>query len=131
MTELPEKIRRLQVLQWARLLENHGFTSDCLKWHESPTRRQKAALAMYSGKPQPINSVGSRAPTNREVPVKIAEWERERQSRLSNANDPVVTDFIGISESISLARERFSEVLRDYLALWAFETKGDSDEFAH
>ena len=25
MTELPEKIRRLQVLQWARLLENHGF----------------------------------------------------------------------------------------------------------
>jgi hypothetical protein len=37
---------------------------------------------------------------------------------------------IGVVETVALARERFSGIVKDYLAVWADQTRGDSTEFA-
>src|SRR5260370_4785531 len=48
----------------------------------------------------------------------------------ARASDPAIVDSIVITETISLAKERFARIVPDYLSLWASETGGDPDEFA-
>jgi hypothetical protein len=39
-------------------------------------------------------------------------------------------EVIGVVETVALARERFSGIVKDYLTAWADTTKGDSEAFA-
>jgi hypothetical protein len=56
--------------------------------------------------------------------------ERQNDAWVALISDPEVVDVIGVVETVDLAREQFSEIVKDYFPVWADQTKGDSSEFA-
>ncbi len=127
---LPESTQRLHALRWKELIEKHGFTGGHLQWHLSPQKRREAAKPPFSLKPPPMFDNSKYIGTHGDR-MEHGEWLQEKnQEWAERQKDPAVIDLIGIAETVSLAKERFLQVVPDYRAQWASETEGDADEFA-
>jgi hypothetical protein len=135
--ELSDRIRRLHALRWKGLVEKYGFNGEHLTWHESPARRRQAARPRFSLAAPPLTRIDDRT-SNRMIfygadgqPVPYEKWrEQQMAAWKARESDPAVIDSIGISETITLANERFATVVGDYVSFWASEAEGDSDVFA-
>jgi hypothetical protein len=57
------------------------------------------------------------------------QYHLKSRAWTARESDPDVIDSIGVTETVALAKERFSEVVIDYLKFWAGSTIGNSDEF--
>ncbi len=136
LPKLPERILRLHSLRWNELIEKHGFTGDHLKWHESRVRRRTAARPRFSLAPPPLVTEGTRSETTLygtdRQPVPHEKWlEQQMEAWVRRESDHDIIDSIGIAETITLAKARFSEVIIDYLNFWSASTDHNSDEFRH
>ena len=89
LPELPEPVKRKLGLLWDELLAKYGFTGGHLKWHQ--TERQRRADRMTQ------------------------TWRNEHFSK----DYPEFVDPIGITETVTLAKERFGQLAEQYLILWA------------
>ena len=58
LPKLPETMRRLHTLRWQKLIKEHGFNGEHIRWHESQDRRREAAKPAFSLKPPPPPVLG-------------------------------------------------------------------------
>ncbi len=136
LPKLPERTLRLHSLRWNELIERHGFTGEHLEWHDSPDRRRGSARPRFSLAPPPITPVTNRTPTETThfgmdgQPVPYEKWlQQQMEAWVRRESDPDTIDSIGVAETVTLAKARFSEVIVDYLRFWAASTDHNSDEF--
>jgi len=129
LTQLPERIRRLQVLRWDELLEKHGFTGAHLEWHESPVRRREAARPRHTLAPPPATDLNTGTFSGILSGTHEKMLERAMAEWVLRESDPKVIDSIGVAATVTLAAARFSQVAIDHLNFWAASADRDSDEF--
>jgi len=133
MIELPklsERIVRLHALRWNDLIKAHGFTGEHFQWHQSHEKRHKAAKPRYSLAPPPPTDVSrDRFPQTRDFRGDQGDWRKKQlEAWAARESDPAVIDSIGITETVAVAKARFTGIADDYLGVWA-DTNGNSDEF--
>ena len=109
-----------------------GSQAGHLSWHESPDRRRAAARPRYSLITPPSEQHGGRTIFNGATGEEISydEWKRHQMAAwAARESDPDVIDWIGVAETIGLAKARIEGIVGDYLSVWA-GANGNSDDFA-
>lgn len=137
LPDLPDLKRRQLRLLWTNLIEEHGFTGEHLRWRESSKKRHEAARPTYEVHPSPPRVITDRLPPSRVTyrgvhgePISYEEAVELRRSRwAARERDPAVVESIGIVETTSLAKQRFTQFAEVYFQEWSDKEGASCDEF--
>jgi len=131
---LPARVRRLHQLKWTTLCAKLGFAGEHIKWHDSTERRRQAARPQVSLSPPPANLASNRHHSlhtyyGREgEEISFEKWKQLQMADwAARQNDQEFVDRIGIWETVSLAKQRFSQLAGDYVSFWSQRRGANSD----